>query len=267
MGQVWGIAKALIVSMRPRQWYKNLIIYLAFFFTIDEAWSLDSDVQGALGMFGVITLAFLIFSGLTGAVYIVNDVLDAESDRRHPRKRHRPIASGRLGVPMAWGTAAVLSVVGLGAAVVLEPAFGALSALYVVANLAYSVALKHIVLVDVFVISGGMVLRAVAGAAIMEVPIFAVAVSLHGACGAAAGTHKTQEPTGDRGRGCREPAAIAERVHGGVTGQARHHHGDGVAHRLLAVHIHRAQPAGQRRDDADDTFRGVRTISLHYIEW
>ena len=171
MGYVWSIAKALIVSMRPRQWYKNLIIYLAFFFTIDEAWSLNTDAPAALGMFGVITLAFLIFSVLTGAVYIVNDVLDVESDRRHPRKRHRPIASGRLGLPMAWGAAAALSVVGLGAAVVLEPAFGAISMLYVVANLAYSVALKHIVLVDVFVISGGMVLRAVAGAAIMEVPI------------------------------------------------------------------------------------------------
>ena len=171
MRDAWGIAKALIASMRPRQWYKNLIIYLAFFFTIDEAWSLNTDAQAALSMFGVVTLAFLIFSALTGAVYIVNDVLDAESDRRHPRKRHRPIASGRLSVPMAWGAAAVLTAVGLGAAILLEPAFGAISVLYVVANLAYSLALKHIVLVDVFVISGGMVLRAVAGAAIMEVPI------------------------------------------------------------------------------------------------
>ncbi len=171
MRDAWGIAKALIASTRPRQWYKNLIIYLAFFFTIDEAWSLNTDAQAALSMFGVVTLALLIFSALTGAVYIVNDILDAESDRRHPRKRRRPIASGRLSVPMAWGAAAVLTVVGLGAAILLEPAFGAISVLYVVANLAYSLALKHIVLVDVFVISGGMVLRAVAGAAIMEVPI------------------------------------------------------------------------------------------------
>ena len=171
MRDAWSIAKALIASMRPRQWYKNLIIYLAFFFTIDEAWSLNTDAQAALSMFGIVTLAFLIFSALTGAVYIVNDVLDAESDRRHPRKRNRPIASGRLNVPTAWGAAAVLTVAGLGAAILLEPAFGAISVLYVVANLAYSLALKHIVLVDVFVISGGMVLRAVAGAAIMEVPI------------------------------------------------------------------------------------------------
>lgn len=171
MGNAWGIVKALIASMRPRQWYKNLIIFLAFFFTINEAWTLNGDVQAALNMFGSITLAFLIFSLLTGAVYVVNDLLDAESDRRHPRKRHRPIAAGRLGVPLASGAAAVLTVTGISGALLLEPAFGAISIIYMVANLAYSLALKHIVLVDVFVISGGMVLRAVAGAAIMEVPI------------------------------------------------------------------------------------------------
>ncbi len=171
MGNAWGIVKALTASMRPRQWYKNLIIFLAFFFTINEAWTLNGDVQAALNMFGSITLAFLIFSLLTGAVYVVNDLLDAESDRRHPRKRHRPIAAGRLGVPMASGAAAVLTVTGICGALLLEPAFGAISIIYMVANLAYSLALKHIVLVDVFVISGGMVLRAVAGAAIMEVPI------------------------------------------------------------------------------------------------
>ena len=166
-----GIVTALFVSMRPRQWYKNLIIYLAFFFTIDEAWSLDTDIGAALNMFGVVTLAFLIFSALTGAVYLLNDIMDAESDRQHPRKRHRPIASGHLGIPVAWTAAIVLAVVGLGGAFLVEPAFGAISVVYALANVAYSLLLKHIVLVDVFVISGGMVLRAVAGAAIMQVPI------------------------------------------------------------------------------------------------
>ena len=157
--------------MRPRQWYKNLIMYLAFFFTIDEAWSPSADIAAALGLFGVITLAFLLFSALTGAVYLVNDILDAESDRLHPRKLHRPVASGRLPVTAAWASAAVLAVIGLGGAFALEPVFGVIAVVYVLANVAYSLALKHIVLVDVFVISGGMVLRAVAGAAIMQVPI------------------------------------------------------------------------------------------------
>ena len=166
-----GTLKALLVGMRPRQWYKNLIIYLAFFFTINEAWTPTADISTALNLFGVTTLAFLIFSALTGAVYLVNDILDVESDRLHQRKRRRPIASGRLSIPAAWSAAAVLAVIGLGAAFALAPLFGVISIVYALLNIAYSLLLKHIALVDVFVISGGMVLRAVAGAAIMQVPI------------------------------------------------------------------------------------------------
>ena len=166
-----GTLKALLVGMRPRQWYKNLIIYLAFFFTINEAWTPTADISTALNLFGVTTLAFLIFSALTGAVYLVNDILDVESDRLHQRKRRRPIASGRLSIPAAWSAAAVLAVIGLGAAFALAPLFGVISIVYALLNIAYSLLLKHIALVDVFVISGGMVLRAVAGAAILQVPI------------------------------------------------------------------------------------------------
>ena len=166
-----GIARALLVGMRPRQWYKNALIYLAFFFTINEAWTLGADIGVALALFGELTLAFLIFCALTGAVYLMNDIQDAESDRLHPRKRNRPIASGRLPVAAAWIFASVLTVVGLGGSFALAPAFGAISCVYAAANVAYSLLLKHIALVDVFVISGGMVLRAVAGAAIMGVPI------------------------------------------------------------------------------------------------
>ena len=166
-----GIAKALLVSARPKQWYKNLVIYLAFFFTIDEAWSLSADIGAALKMFGVITLAFLAFSAVAGAVYLLNDILDADSDRLHPRKSRRPIASGRLPMQAAWTGTAALAVIGIAGAFALEPLFGAICGVYVAANVAYSMLLKHIVLVDVFIISGGMVLRAVAGAAIMQVPI------------------------------------------------------------------------------------------------
>lgn len=163
--------KALIVSVRPRQWYKNLIIYLAFFFTIDEAWSVSADAGAALSTFGIITLAFLMFSALTGAVYIFNDILDAGSDRLHPRNRNRPVASGWLRIPTAWAVIAILIAIGLGVAFALKPAFGFVSVVYVLLNVAYSVSLKHVVLLDVFIISGGMVLRAVAGAAIIQVPI------------------------------------------------------------------------------------------------
>ena len=162
---------ALLASARPTQWYKNLVIYLAFFFTIDEAWSLSGDPGTALNLFGITTLAFIVFSAVAGAVYILNDILDADSDRLHPKKSSRPIASGHLPMRAAWTGAVALAVIGMVGAFALEPLFGAICGVYMAANVAYSMLLKHIVLVDVFIISGGMVLRAVAGAAILQVPI------------------------------------------------------------------------------------------------
>lgn len=166
-----SVAKALLISARPWQWYKNLVIYLAFFFTINEAWMPGGDARAALTLFVEITLAFAAFSVLTSAVYLVNDVLDAERDRLHPQKRNRPVASGRLPVSVAWTAAALAAIVGLGGSFALDPLFGVVSCAYALANAAYSLLLKHIVLVDVFVISSGMVLRAVAGAVIMQAPI------------------------------------------------------------------------------------------------
>lgn len=170
MSKVAGTFKALIVAMRPRQWSKNLIIYLAFFFTVNEAWQFSNVLDG-LPLFGKATLAFLIFSVLTGAVYIINDIYDIERDQRHPKKRFRPIPSGQLPIPMAWAAAATFIVVGLGAAFVFEPLFGAVSLAYVVSIVAYSMAIKHVVLLDVMTISAGFVLRAIAGAVVMQVPI------------------------------------------------------------------------------------------------
>lgn len=165
-----GTFKALVVAMRPRQWSKNLIIYLAFFFTVNEAWQF-SDVLGGLPLFGKATLAFVIFSALTGAVYIVNDIYDVERDKRHPKKRFRPIPSGQLPIPMAWSAAVALIVIGLASAFIFEPLFGVVSLAYVTSVVAYSMAIKHIVLLDVFTISAGFVLRAIAGAVVMQVPI------------------------------------------------------------------------------------------------
>ena len=87
--------RAVLRSARPRQWTKNLIIYLAFLFTANDAWSTLGPTS-TLGLLVKTTIAFVIFTALTSAVYLVNDVVDAELDRRHPRKRLRPIASGRL---------------------------------------------------------------------------------------------------------------------------------------------------------------------------
>ena len=165
-----GIVKSVVVTSRPRQWTKNLIIYLAFLFTANEAWS-TLEPSATLGLLMKTTVAFVIFTALTSAVYLVNDVVDAELDRRHPRKRLRPIASGRLPAHVASGVAAILSTVGIVAAFFFETLFGAISLLYVASMIAYSLALKNIVLLDVFIIGGGFVLRAVAGAVVINVPI------------------------------------------------------------------------------------------------
>ena len=165
-----GIAKSVVVASRPRQWTKNLIIYLAFLFTANEAWSTIGPAA-TLGLLLNTTIAFVIFTALTSAVYLMNDIVDAELDRQHPRKRMRPIASGRLPAQVAAGVAAVLLTAGVGAAFFLETLFGGVSLLYVASMIAYSLALKNIVLLDVFIIGSGFVLRAVVGAVVISVPI------------------------------------------------------------------------------------------------
>ena len=165
-----AMSRSLLVSVRPQQWTKNLLIYLAVFFTINEAWD-PGDFGDLASVVGRATLAVLIFSVLSGAVYLVNDIVDAEWDRLHPRKRLRPIASGQLPVPVARYASAVLAVGGLAGAFALEPLFGWVSGAYIATMLLYSLVLRRILLVDVAAISAGFVLRAVAGAAVLNVPI------------------------------------------------------------------------------------------------
>ena len=165
-------AGALVRAIRPRQWTKNLIIFLPLFFTVNEAWKLK-EFGDLLPLAGRSTLAFAIFCGLSGAVYLVNDVFDLEGDRHHPRKRLRPIASGQLSIRAAWSAAAGLTAAGLTLAFVLETSFGWISASYIGTMLAYTLALKRLMLLDVFGISAGFVLRAVGGAAAISVPVSA----------------------------------------------------------------------------------------------
>ena len=155
-------AASLIVSLRPDQWTKNLIVFAALIFAVQ----LFDPAALALA-----SAAFLIFCGLSGAVYLINDVSDREADRQHPLKKMRPIASGALspGTALAW--AAVLIVVGLAAAFALRPMFGVAAAGYVALVIWYSRALKHVVIVDVMAIAIGFVLRAVAGGLVIGVPI------------------------------------------------------------------------------------------------
>ena len=165
-----GTGLALGRAVRPNQWSKNLLVYLALFFTINEAWDPD-DFSELVSLSTKTTATFAIFCIITGATYLINDVFDMERDRHHPRKRLRPIASGQLGVPTALGAAGALMAVGLIGGFVLETGFGWVALAYVATMSAYTLLLKEVILLDVFAISAGFVLRAVAGAVVLQVPI------------------------------------------------------------------------------------------------
>ena len=152
----------LIVSLRPDQWTKNLIVFAALIFAVQ----LFDPAALALA-----TAAFLIFCALSGAVYLVNDVSDRDADRNHPLKRMRPVASGALSPGTALAAAVVLGSVALASAVLLRPVFGLAAASYVALFVLYSRVLKHVVILDVMSIAIGFVLRAVAGGLVIGVPI------------------------------------------------------------------------------------------------
>jgi 4-hydroxybenzoate polyprenyltransferase len=115
--------------------------------------------------------AFALFCGLSGTVYLINDVADVERDRLHPRKRLRPVASGQLSTRTALALAVALGALCLGLSLLLGPAFAACALLYLALNLAYSFRLKDLVILDVLAVSLGFVLRAVAGAVAIAVQI------------------------------------------------------------------------------------------------
>ncbi len=160
----------IIVSMRPKQWTKNVLVFMAFIFSLGETWHV-SDPSGWLPLVGKTAATFAIFCMVCGADYLINDVRDRESDQLHPKKRTRPIASGRLSTRTAVIAAAALMAAGLAGGFALEWRVGAVIACYVGMMVAYSFYLKHVVLLDLMVIAGGFVLRAMAGALVIDVPI------------------------------------------------------------------------------------------------
>lgn len=157
--------KALIRTMRPRQWIKNGVIFAPLVF--DRQLRPDNLIPVLRTFAG-----FLIFCLLSGVVYMINDIADVEADRKHPDKRNRPIASGKLPVATAKWAAIVLLVVILPLAYLLSPSFALVAVGYFLLNLAYSKWLKHVPLLDVFVIALGFILRVEAGVTLIEVARF-----------------------------------------------------------------------------------------------
>ena len=156
-----SLLAAAVVSLRPRQWVKNFFVFAGLIFSQSLFTPL---VWPALG-------AFLIFCALSGAIYVFNDLADVDKDRLHPVKRNRPIARGALPAPVAMGLGVGLLVLSLAAAFALSLGFGLTAVAYAALLIAYSVWLKHVVILDVLTVAAGFVLRAVAGAEAIAVEI------------------------------------------------------------------------------------------------
>lgn len=155
--------RALLREARPKQWLKNVLVFAA---------------PGAAGVLNeghnllLTVLAFVAFCAAASGIYMWNDLLDVEADRRHPTKRFRPIASGELSIGAARAAGVVLPVVALGlAALTGRWQTVAVIATYIVITIAYTVRLKHVPVVDVVTVAAGFVLRAAAGAVAVDVPM------------------------------------------------------------------------------------------------
>ncbi len=155
--------RALLKTMRPRQWSKNGFIFAALVFD-KQLKILNSDLRTLAG--------FLLFCLISSAVYIFNDLSDVAADREHPEKRNRPIASGKLPMGVAWAAGILLVILSVGLGYLLSPAFAVVVAAYFLLNIAYSKWLKHILIVDVLILAAGFVLRVVAGVALIHVERF-----------------------------------------------------------------------------------------------
>ncbi len=155
-------ARALAKELRPRQWTKNALVFAGLIF---------SHQLSHLTPLLLSVAAFLIFCAVSSATYIINDLVDLERDRRHPVKRNRPLASGALNPALAKSVMGLLLAVSIPAAFLLAPAFGVVVLAYFSVVMIYSFKLKHVVLLDVFSIAAGFVLRAMAGPAAISVTL------------------------------------------------------------------------------------------------
>ena len=145
---------AFVRLIRPHQWIKNGFVFVGVVF--GHAWMDPDPVAGALGLFGA-------FCMVSSAVYVMNDIADREADRLHPAKRNRPLARGDIGTRPALALCIALAVSGLALSAAVSPTGALIAAAYIALNLAYSAGLKHVAILDVFMISGGFMLRILAG--------------------------------------------------------------------------------------------------------
>jgi decaprenyl-phosphate phosphoribosyltransferase len=158
-----SLPRALLRTARPKQWVKNVLVVAA------------PAAAGQLFTLHALTglpLVFALFTACAAAVYLINDARDAEADRAHPTKRHRPVASGQVPVPVAYATGGILAGLALALAVWLTPPLvPALLTAYLGMQLAYCVSLKHVLVVDLVVVTTGFLMRAMVGGLALGIPL------------------------------------------------------------------------------------------------
>ncbi|MYW68435.1 decaprenyl-phosphate phosphoribosyltransferase [Streptomyces sp. SID8379] len=158
-----GLPAGLLRTARPRQWVKNVLVVAAPA-AAGELFSRHALTQ--------VALVFCLFTAAASAVYLINDARDAEADRAHPVKRNRPVAAGQVPVPVAYAVGAVLAALAPTAAAALcNPMTAALLTAYVGMQLAYCVSLKHVLVVDLVVVTTGFLMRAMIGGVALGIPL------------------------------------------------------------------------------------------------
>ncbi|MER7044341.1 decaprenyl-phosphate phosphoribosyltransferase [Streptomyces jumonjinensis] len=158
-----GLSGGLLRTARPRQWVKNSLVLAA---------PAAAGELGSVPAIARLALVFALFTAAASAVYLVNDARDAEADRAHPVKRRRPIAAGEVPVPVAYATGALLAAVAVvGAATLCNAMTGALLTAYLSMQLAYCVWLKHVLVVDMAVVTTGFLMRAMTGGVALDIPL------------------------------------------------------------------------------------------------
>ncbi|MGP1677450.1 MAG: decaprenyl-phosphate phosphoribosyltransferase [Burkholderiales bacterium] len=150
----WALARQLLKLLRPHQWVKNGFVFIGLLF---------GDVGHNGGLIGDVLLAAAGFCLLSSCVYVLNDVFDRKADQAHRLKRRRPLASGTVGMGQAFALASICAAVGLALGAAATAGVAAILIVYLLLNLVYSAGLKHVAILDVFIIAAGFMLRIIAG--------------------------------------------------------------------------------------------------------
>lgn len=155
--------RSVLKELRIHQWVKNLFVLIPLVFD-RQLFLIDSFYRSFAG--------FFLFCIVSSSVYIINDIMDVDADRKHPKKRNRPIASGQLSIQFASIIAIVFIIASLILGFILSKLFALILLVYFLINLAYSTRLKHVVLIDVLLLASGFVLRVAAGVSLIDVERF-----------------------------------------------------------------------------------------------